>query len=50
MIGLKKDYAVKSENIELKYYRGIFFPEESYYNCDMLPKTWIEFIDKSSRY
>lgn len=45
-VGLKKDYEIKSEKIELKLHKGVYLPYESYNNCDMFPQTWIEMIDK----
>ena len=45
-IGLKRDYEVKSEGVELRLHKGVFLPQESYKNCDMLPKTWMEIIDR----
>eukprot|EP00347_Sterkiella_histriomuscorum_P020821 403336337 len=42
VVGLKKDYETRSENIRLQLYQGVYIPTDSYYNCDPLPQTWIE--------
>ena len=53
VIGLKKDYETRTENIDLKLLKGVYFPIDSFYNCDPLPQTWLELFsredtDKSS--
>lgn len=42
VVGLKKDYETRSEAIELMNYKGVYIPQETFYNCDPLPKTWVE--------
>lgn len=46
VVGLKKDYETRTENISLQIFKGVYFPEETYCNCDPLPQTWLELFDK----
>lgn len=44
-MGLSLDHDVRTEKITLYNYKGVFFPEESYYNCDPLPLEWLELFE-----
>ncbi len=37
VVGLKKDYETRTENIDLKLLKGVYFPIDAFYNCDPLP-------------
>ena len=37
VVGLKKDYETRTEKINLKPMKGVYFPLGSFYNCDSLP-------------
>jgi len=45
IIGLKKDYETRTEKINLKPMKGVYFPIDSFYNCDSLPLTWLELFN-----
>jgi len=40
--GLIKDNEIKDEALKLYDYGGIYFPENTYYNCDPIPIEWLE--------
>lgn len=46
VIGLKRDYKLRQQDLQYCSYKGLFVPEESYHTSDPLPIEWIEVIDK----
>ena len=49
-IGLKEDLKIKTENIMLYRFNDVFFPDNSYYNSDLLPVEWIEVFQENQVY
>lgn len=45
-VGLKEDSWIKPERMNLYRFNDVFFPENSYYNCDPLPQEWIEVVEE----
>jgi hypothetical protein len=45
-VGLKRDYQIQADSLQLYPYKGIYFPEKNYFNSDPLPVEWMEIFDK----
>lgn len=44
--GLKFDKDIQTENLTLSMYNGVYFPDNNYYNSDVLPIEWMEIFEK----
>ena len=45
-IGLVNDGIKNTERINLYKYTDIYFPDNDYYNCNLLPPEWIELFEE----
>ena len=48
MVGLKQDQAIKLPSLDLYDYHDIYFPEQNYYNCDLMPIEFLELFAPES--
>ena len=44
--GFKFDKDIQTENLGLTLYNGVYFPDNHYYNSDVLPIEWLEIFEK----
>jgi hypothetical protein len=42
VIGLRRDYENRVDDIDVKHHNGLYFPADQFYNCDPLPESWLE--------
>ena len=49
MVGIKKDQAIALPSIDLYDYHEIYFPEQNYYNCDLMPIEFLELFASDSQ-
>jgi len=45
MVGLSKDQEIQLDHLELFEYFKCYFPDDTYYNSDLIPIEWLEFYE-----
>ena len=45
MVGLRKDQEIQLDHLELFEYFKCYFPDDTYYNSDLIPIEWLEFYE-----